>query len=81
MLNLFLLVLSQAILVSYCQLSHTISRSESGDEVASSLTSADYCIAIRGYLEGSQCKCNYRLTFSLDLQMCIEYDGKSGDYN
>ena len=78
MFNLFLLVLLQTILSCYCQSSYTITRSESGDEVASSLTSADYCSSIHGYLDGSQCKCDNRYTFSLDHQTCIDYyNGKN----
>lgn len=78
MFNLFLLVLLQTILSCYCQSSYTITRFESGDEVASSLTSADYCSSIHGYLDGSQCKCDYRYTFSLDHQTCIDYyNGKN----
>ena len=57
----------------YCQPFFTITRSESGDEVASPLTSADYCSSIHGYLDGSQCKCDYRYTFSLEHQTCIDY--------
>ena len=75
MFNIFLLVflLQLQAISCHCQLSFNIRRFEDGDEVASSLTSADYCSAIRGYLDGSQCKCDYRLTFSLDLQRCIDY--------
>ena len=75
---LFLLLLLQTILSCHCQVSFTITRSESGDEVASSLTSADYCSAIHGYLDGSQCKCDTRYTFSLEHQVCIDYyNGKN----
>ena len=76
--NLFLLALLQAISLCHCQLSFTVTRSESGDEVASSLTSADYCSGIHGYLDGSQCKCDTRYTFSLDRQTCVDYyNGKN----
>ena len=61
-------------------ISFTIRRYEDGDEVVSSLTSADYCSSIQGYLNGSQCKCDHRLTFSLDLQRCTDYyNGKESD--
>ena len=73
MYYLSLLLLLQTILSCHCQVSFTITRSESGDEVASSLTSVDYCIAIHGYLNGSQCKCDFGYTFSLEHQMCIDY--------
>ena len=75
---LFILLLLQTILSCHCQVSFTITRSESGDEVESSLTSADYCSAIHGYLNGSQCKCDTRNTFSLEHQRCIDYyNGKN----
>ena len=74
MFNLFLLVLLLQAISCYCQpISFNIRRYEDGDEVASSLTSANYCSAIHGYLDGSQCKCDYRLTFSLDLLRCTNY--------
>ena len=76
-----LLLLLQTILSCHCQVSFTITRSESGDKVASSLTSVDYCIAIHGYLNGSQCKCDFRYTFSLEHQVCIDYyNGKNIDF-
>ena len=68
-----LLLLLEGLLLCNCQTSFTVTRSESGDEVQSSMTSADYCSAIHGYLDGSQCKCNYRRTFSLESQTCIDY--------
>ena len=81
MFKLILLVLLLQAISCYCQpLSYVIRRFENGDEVASSLTSANYCSAIRGYLDGSQCKCEYRLTFSLDLQRCTDYyNGKDNE--
>ena len=76
----FLLVLFQTVVLCNCQsLSYDISRHESGDEVSSLLTTtAAYCAAIRAYPDGSQCKCYLHLTFSLDLQICIDYyNGKN----
>ena len=70
---LLLLVLVLQSISCHCQSSFNIRRYEDGDEVASTLTSVDYCSSIRGYLDGSQCKCNYRFTFSLDHQRCIDY--------
>ena len=82
MSKLFLLVLLLQTISCYCQsISFTIRRYEDGDEVASSLTSANYCSAIQGHLDGSQCKCNYRRTFSLEFQRCIDYyNGKESDH-
>ena len=78
MINLFLLVLLLQTVSCYCQSSFTIRRYEDGDEVASLLTNANYCSDIQGHLDGSQCKCNYRLTFSLEAQRCIDYyNGKN----
>ena len=68
-----LIILLEGVLLCSCQTSFTVTRFESGDEVQSSMTSADYCSAIHGYLDGSQCKCNYRRTFSLESQTCIDY--------
>lgn len=75
-----LLILLEAISLCSCQVSFNVSRHESGDEVSSSMaTTAAYCTAIHAYLDGPQCKCNFRLTFSLDLQRCIDYyNGKHG---
>lgn len=63
-----------------------ISRDESGDEVSSSMTvastAAAYCTSIQAYLSESKCKCNFRRTFSLDLQTCIDYyNGKGYMYS
>ena len=79
MSNLFLLVLLVLHNSScHCQISFNIRRYEDGDEVASTLTSVDYCSSIQGHLDGSQCKCNNRFTFSLDHQRCIDYhNGKN----
>ena len=68
-----LAILLESILSCNCQTSFTITRSESGDEVQSSMTSAEHCSAIHGYLSGSQCKCDFRWTFSLESQTCIDY--------
>ena len=68
-----LAILLESILSCSCQTSVTITRSESGDEVQSSMTSAEYCTVIHGYLDGSQCKCDFRRTFSLESQTCIDY--------
>ncbi|XP_065910138.1 neurogenic locus notch homolog protein 1-like isoform X2 [Dysidea avara] len=68
-----LVILLENVLSCSCQTSFTITRSESGDEVQSSMTSTEYCTAIHGYLDGSQCKCDFRRTFSLDSQKCIDY--------
>ena len=67
-----LVILLESVSLYSCQ-SLTVTRYESGDEVQSSMTSAAYCSAINGYLDGSQCKCNYRRTFSLESQTCIDY--------
>ena len=66
-------ILLKNILLCSCQTSFTITRSESGDQVQSSLTSVAYCSAIHGRLDGSQCKCDDRRTFSLESQICIDY--------
>jgi len=71
--SLLMILLESILLCTDCQTSFTVTRYESGDEVQSSMTSAAYCSAIRGYLDGSQCKCNYRRTFSLESQTCIDY--------
>jgi len=69
-----LIIFLESILLSNCQAqSFTVTRYESGDEVQSSMTSAAYCSAIHGYLDGSQCKCNHRRTFSLEIQACFDY--------
>ena len=66
-------IILESVLLCSCQTLITITRSESGDEVQSLMTSAAYCTAIHGYLNGSQCKCDFRRTFSLDSQRCIDY--------
>jgi len=71
-----LIIFLESILLSNCQTqSFTVTRYESGDEVQSSMTSVAYCSAIHGHLDGSesQCKCNYRRTFSLEIQACFDY--------
>jgi len=71
--SLLMILLESILLCTDCRTSFTVTRYESGDEVQSSMTSAAYCSAIYGYLDGSQCKCNYRRTFSLESQTCIDY--------
>ena len=74
MYRLLIVVLLEAVALCSCQIVFNITRAESGDEVATSLNSgAAYCTAIQAYLSGSNCKCNWRRTFSLDLQTCIDY--------
>ena len=75
-----LVILLEVITLCSGQTFFNITRYESGDEVASSMTeSASYCTSIQAYLSGSNCKCNFRRTFSLDLQTCIDY--YNGNYH
>ena len=69
-----IVILLEAIALCNCQVFFNITRYESGDEVSASVNSgAAYCTSIQAYLSGSHCKCNFRRTFSLDLQTCVDY--------
>ena len=77
-----IVILLEAVTLCSCQVFFNITRYESGDEVSASINSgAAYCTSIQAYLSGSKCKCDFRRTFSLDLQTCTDYyNGKHTNY-